>query len=45
MTYFEYLRMTGGEDGPESYVSYLTEVCGYDEEYAKRMADLQFKNC
>lgn len=45
MTYFEYLRTTGGEDGPESYVSYLTEVCGYEEEYAKSMADLQFRSC
>ena len=35
MAYFEYLRRTGLEYGPESYVMYLTEVCGYTEMYAK----------
>lgn len=44
MTYFEYLQMTGEEDEPESYVSYLTQVCGYDEKYAKSMANLQFRS-
>lgn len=44
MAYFEYLRRTGLEYGPESYVMYLTEVCGYTEMYAKSMACLQFGN-
>lgn len=45
MTYFECLRMTGEEDGSESYIGYLTEVCGHDEEYAKSMTNLQFRSC
>lgn len=44
MAYFEYLRRTGLEYGPESYVMYLTEVCGYTKMYAKSMARLQFGN-
>lgn len=42
MTYFEYLLETGKEDEAESYVLYLTEVCGYDEEYAKSRASIEF---
>lgn len=44
MTYFEYLRTTGKEGGAESYVNYLVVVCGYDKEYAKSMAELQFQS-
>ncbi len=42
MTYFEYLRETEKEDGAESYVLYLTEVCGYDAEYARSRASIEF---
>lgn len=45
MTYFGYLLETGSDDCPDSYAKYLTNVCKYDEKYAKSMADLQFRSC
>lgn len=42
MTYFQFLVDTGQEDGPESYISFLIEVCGYDAEYARQMAQIQY---
>lgn len=45
MTYFEYLRKSGDDDAPESYVRYLTKFCGYAEDYAESMAKLEFGSC
>ena len=39
MTYFGYLLETGSDDCQDSYAKYLTNVCKYDEKYAKSMAD------
>ena len=42
MTYFGYLLRPAATIARDSYAKYLTNVCKYDEKYAKSMADLQF---